>query len=492
MARKIIIIGAGLAGLAGAALLAKKGYKVVVLEKNSIPGGVAGRFEKSGFLFDTGPTWYLMPEVYDRFFGLFGKKPGDYYTLHHCNPSYKIIFEGQGEAVISRDQEHNRNVFDSFETSGGHKLKRFLENSKEKFSIAVAKFLYREYTSILDFASPRLLLDGLRLNIFDTLHSFVKKYFSDHRPQKVVEFNTVFLGSSPFSTPALYSLMAHADITQGVYHPAGGIYKLVEALVSLGSEYGVEYRYNQEVTGIECADRTTTGVQTANSFESADIVVSALDYHHTDTALTPKKYRNYSKRYWNSRILAPSAFLIFLGLNKKIPQLEHHNFYFAENWDRHFTEIFNKPAWPENPSYYIGVPSRTDPTAAPINCENIFILVPTAPGLDDPDTIRETFAAKIISHIETQLNTQIKKHIIYQQVFSQRDFFHHYYLFNGTALGLSHTLFQTALFRPSRKNKKLKNMYYTGHYTQPGIGMPMAIIGAELLADRIIKEQPHE
>ncbi|MBN2736755.1 MAG: phytoene desaturase [Spirochaetales bacterium] len=488
MSKKVIIIGAGLSGLTSAALLAQKGFSVTVLEKQSIPGGVARNINLEGYTFDMGPTWYLMPEIYEDFFSKFGKKTTDFYELEHLEPSYKIWFENQSHCLIHHDAEKNYRLFDSFEENGGKKLNEFLENSAMKYNIAVNDFIHKDFRHIFQLMSPKTIIQGLKLNVFSKLDNFVGKYFSDHRCKKILTFNTVFLGSSPYKTPALYSLMAHADFTQGVFFPKGGIYQLVSAIHKIGEKEGVEFQFNTTAQKIIVNDNKTTGVQSDKGFYPADVVLSSADYHHSETKLLEKKYRNYSDKTWNRHIMAPSTFILFLGVKKKLPAMIHHNFYFAENWKEHFTSIFDKPAWPDNPSYYVGVPSRTDPRMAPENCESLFILVPVAPGLDDNDEIRKQFADKILSHFENLLGENIKDHIQVKKIISHRDFIENNHIFKGASLGLSHTLFQTAFLRPSHWNKKLANLYYVGHHTQPGIGMPMQIIGGKMVAEHIINE----
>ncbi|MBN1696220.1 MAG: phytoene desaturase [Spirochaetales bacterium] len=488
--KKILVIGAGLAGLSSACLLAKSGYTVTVMDNHTTPGGVARRFTEKGFTFDMGPSWYLMPEVYDDFFAQFGKATGSYYELADLTPSYRIYFEGQGTATLCRDQKKNRALFDLFEKDGGKKLSRYLDNARMKYEIVLKHFLYKDFTSILDMANPRLFTDGIKLNIAGKLDSFVDRFFDDHRSKKIVEFNTVFLGSSPFTTPALFSLMAHADLTQGVFYPKGGIAKLPLALYALASELGVEFLFGTEARRIVVNNGKAEGIETKEGYIKADIVVSTADYHFTDTVLLSSGESNYSSGYWNRRTLAPSTFLIYLGINKKLPGLIHHSFYLARDWKKHFSDIFSTPRWPDNPCYYMGCPSKTDPSVAPPGGETLFVLVPIAPGLDDSDEHRAVFTDMIINDIEKLLGESFQAEIAVKKIASQRDFMRDYHLFQGTALGLAHTLFQSAIFRPRHKSKKVKNLYYGGHYTQPGIGMPMALIGGRMIAAAVAKNSP--
>lgn len=488
MPKKVIIIGAGLSGLATAIRLAQAGFKVSVHEKHGMGGGVARTIEDKGFRFDMGPTWYLMPEVFEDFFTSVGRSISDYIELVELSPSYKIFFEKESPAVIHRDFQKNAALFDSFEKDGGRKLERYLKDSRFKYEAALKEFLYRDYRTPLDFMHWPLIRDGVRLNLLRKLDAHASRTFSDHRSKKVVEFNTVFLGSSPWKTPALYSLMAHVDLTIGVFYPRGGIHELPKALHRIGREMGVEYHFHSDVKKIITRKRRTEGIETETESYHSDIVLSTADYHHTDTVLLGRKERNYSDLYWKTRIMAPSTLLIYAGIGKQLPGLIHHTFYLADDWSAHFDDIFNTKRWSENPCYYLGCPSKTDPSVAPAGMENLFVLVPLAPGMDDHDDIREAYADKILQHIEKKIGVPFRSDIITRYIVSQRDFIRNNHFYRGSALGLAHTLSQTAILRPSHKSRKLKNLYYGGHYTQPGIGMPMAMIGSRLVSDLITRE----
>lgn len=488
MAERVVVIGGGLSGLAASALLAKEGFSVTVVEKHRSPGGVARVFRESGYCFDMGPSWYLMPEVFDRFFSLFGKKVSDYYALRELDPSYQVFFEGGANAVISRDRKANKEIFDSFETGGGEKLDRYLRNSELKYSITLQDFLYTEFKTIFSLLSPKLIREGLKLNILQNLDSFIGRYFSSPKAKKVLGFNTVFLGSSPYKTPALYSLMSHADLTQGVYYPSGGMGSMVEGLRAVGEQHGVVFRFGETARKIVVDEGRASGVKTVDGFLPADIVLSAADYHYTDTVLLDNRYASYPPQYWDKRVMAPSTFIIYLGLSKKLKQLVHHNFFFADDWKENFRKIFDAPGRLEGASYYVGVPSKTDNTLCPPGGEVVFLLVPVAAALDDNDEFRENYANSCISHLETLIDDNIRPHTVVKRIYSRRDFINDNNIYSGASLGLAHTLLQTAFFRPSHKSRKLPNLYYTGHYTQPGVGVPMQLIGAEMIAKRIMTE----
>jgi phytoene desaturase len=483
--KKIVVIGAGLSGLSSAALLAKKGFAVTVVDKQRTPGGVARFFKDKGFTFDMGPSWYLIPEVFERFFAEFGRRPADYYKLIPLDPSYKVFFNSHDFLAIKRDKKYTRQLFEGLEQGAGKKIAEYLQDAKYKYETAMDEFLYREYRSLFDFFNKKTMVGGARLNLFQSLDKHINRNFNNEKIKKVLGYNVVFIGCSPFKSPALYSLMSHVDITLGVFYPLGGICRLVEAMYEVAIDHGAEFIFGEEAKTIAVARGRATAVVTEKETIGADGVLAAVDYHHAEQDLIPPQYRRYSPSYWKKRVLAPSAFIIYLGLNKKIPGLEHHNLFLSEHWERHFTSIFDKHAWPENPSYYIGCPSKTDPTVAPQNGENLFILVPVAPGLDDSDDIRQRFSDRILSHLERLLEVRLTDSIVVKHIATQRDFKEAYNLYKGTAMGLAHTLLQSALFRPSHRSKKVSNLYFSSHYTHPGIGMPMVIISSHIVADII-------
>lgn len=471
-------------------LLADRGYEVKIVDKNGRPGGVARVYKEKGYTFDMGPTWYLMPEVFERYFELIGSSVEREYRLFDLDPSYRVFFSPGDVVDIKRDPKHNQEIFESFEKSGGEKLKRYLGEAAKKYDIALNHFLYHDYLKFTDFLDPVIVTNGLKLHAFAKLDSYVKRFFSSDKARKILEFNTVFLGSSPQKTPALYSLMGHVDLSQGIRIPEGGIGSFIDALYTNCLDRGVQFYFDFPVREIITEGKKAQGIAGDQSMLFSDIVLATPDYHHVEMELLDPDIRNYRPSSWNRRTIAPATLLIYMGVNKKLEGLAHHSFYFAQDWDHNFKEIFEDPVWPEDPSYYIGCPSRTDLSMAPEGKENLFILVPVSPYLDDSDEIRESYALKIISHLEELLNTSILDSLEVMHLYSHRDFKENNNLYNGTALGLAHTLFQTAIFRPSHKNKQVPNLYYGGHYTQPGIGMPMALIGSELVAQRIEQENP--
>ena len=485
---KATIVGGGFGGLAGAALLENQGFQVTLLEKNKDVGGRARVWLKDGFVFDMGPSWYLMPEVFERFFLEMGTERNKYYDLQLLDPYYRVFFSPEERVDITSDLDATRRIFESFEPGGAQKLDAYLKQAKYKYDVAIAEFLYREYRSIRQFLNRRLLVEGSRLNVFSTLDKFVSRYFSDRRAKQILEYAMVFLGTSPQNAPALYSIMSHVDLNLGVYFPRGGMAALVDGMRKLAEDAGAQVLTEQPVTRIRADGKKATAVETAHDEFPTDLVLVNADYHHAETALLDAEHRSYSDRYWNSRVLAPTMFVVYLGLNKKLTNLAHHNLYFTDPWNDHFDTIFRHPEWPEDPSYYVSCASYDDETVAPAGKENIFFLVPVAPGLEDTDDFREAYADKIIAHFERISGEDITPHIQIRRVFSHRDFAADYNAFKGTALGLAHTLRQTAVFRPSHRSKRLGNLFYSGQYTHPGIGVPMTLISSQVISEQIARE----
>jgi 1-hydroxy-2-isopentenylcarotenoid 3,4-desaturase len=495
MKKTIVIIGSGIGGLATAALLAKDGHHVTVVEKNNLLGGRAQILEKDGFLWDRGPSWYLMPEIFEHYFSLFGKKTSDYYTLKKLDPQYRVYFGKKDFVDISSDKDKNLNYFESLEPGARENVSKYLDKAEYQYNLAVHKFLYKNYHNLGSLLDPRLM-EGFKLNAFENLDHHIKRYTQNKRIQQILGYTNVFLGGSPKTTPALFSMMSHIDFNQGVYYPDGGINKIISALVSLCKEYGVIIKTNTEVKKIIAQDKKVVGVKVQpiqhplkplsnGDLISADIVVSNGDLAHTNLDLLEQNNQDQPQAYWDKAMLAPSAYMLYLGIKGKVKGLQHHTLFFDNNWEEHFDEVFNNPVWPDKPSYYICTPSKTDPSVAPKDCENVFVLVPVASGLNDSDELRASYREKILIHLEDITGEEIKSRIISETIHTHRDFKSMYNAYKGTALGLSHTLFQSAMFRPSVKSKKVQGLYYVGQYVQPGIGMPICLIGAELVQKEI-------
>jgi phytoene desaturase len=489
--QKVVVVGGGIGGMATAALLAKSGYKVSLYEKNLRLGGKAGIFAEDGFTFDMGPSWYLMPDVFEHFFNLMGEKIEDYLPLERLTPSYRIFFKDRNLTVdITGDIEKDLLTFEKIEPGVSPRFREYLKRSEEQYTIAMESFVYKNYDTVKDFFTLEALFKGAKLRVFSNMHKYVKRYFKTDEMQKIMEYTLVFLGSSPYNTPALYSIMTHIDFNMGVFYPKGGIYKIIEALALLMKKHDVTVTLGDSVSQFEVDEKTkkVTGVTLeSGSFVEADMVVSNADRHFTEMILTPAKYRSVTENEWQEATLAPSAFIMYLGVKGRIPELTHHNLLFSADWKENFRQIFGSFKYmPRDPSFYVCAPSVTDSNVAPKGHENLFVLVPMAAGIEVSEASKRDYGSFIIDVMSREMGIpDLASRIVYRRDYTGDDFNNDYNSFKGSALGLAHTLRQTAIFRPSNRNKKLSNLFYVGADTSPGIGMPMCLISAELLLKRL-------
>lgn len=487
--KKVIVIGSGFAGLSSACFLAKDGYEVTLLEKNDGPGGRASKFEANGFTFDMGPSWYWMPDVFEDFFAEFGKKPSDYYDLIRLDPSYRIYFGEDDIANIPSDMESLKAMFESLESGSAEKLDQFMQEAGRRYKIGMGDLVRMPNVSITEYFKIDLLAKFTELDLFNSHSSYVAKYFKHDKIRKILEFPIYFLGALPSKTPALYSLMNYADLKLGTWYPMGGMHKIIEGMVSLAEELGVKIQYNQNVTEITTYGKLSKEVKTEKETFKADVVVAGADYHHVDSQLLKNGYRNYSEKYWDKRVMAPSSIIYYVGLNKKIEGLKHHTLFFDQSFEEFGKTIYESPSWPDNPLFYLCAPSVTDPSVAPEGHENLFFLIPVAPGLEDTQELKDHYFNVIIDRLEQLTKQSIKDNVIYRKSFAQSDFVNRYNAYKGNAYGLANTLMQTAILKPRIKNKKIDNLYYTGQLTVPGPGVPPSIISGKIVADLISKEQ---
>jgi phytoene desaturase len=484
MKKSIQIIGSGFSSLSAACYLAKSGYKVSIFEKNNKVGGRAGQLKKEGFTFDIGPSWYWMPDVFDRFFNDFGKKTSDYYIIDKLDPAYRIFFEDE-VMTIGDSLEKICLEFERIEKGSGVKLKKFIEKAQENYGIAVNKILYKA-----PGISPKELVTTetiLRIDqFFKTISQEVRKKFKNPKLISTLEFPSLFLGAKPSKTPSFFSFMNFADFGLGTWHPRGGMYEIIKGMKSLAIELGVKIHTNHNIDKIVVKNNAAIGLKTKGSLIKSDIVISGADYHHSETLLDIK-YRQYSETYWNSKVFAPSSLLFYIGLDKKIKNAEHHNLFFDANFETHAEEIYDNPKWPSHPLFYVNIPSKTDPSMAPKNCDAMFILMPIAPGLEDTDSLRNHYLENILKRFEEKTEQSIQNNIIFKESFCVKDFKSKYNSYKGNAYGMAMTLLQTAFLRPKLKSKKVKNLYFTGQLTVPGPGVPPSLISGKLTSELIQK-----
>ncbi len=494
--RKVIIIGSGFAGLSAACFLCKAGYDVTVLEKQSAAGGRARQLLAEGFVFDMGPSWYWMPEVFERFFNCFGKKVSDYYHLERLDPSYRIFWPNDTMDVPA-DYQALQQLFESIEAGSAARLDEFMAEAQFKYDVGINKLVHKPGRSLTEFLDADVIKGVFRLDVFTNMKKHVGKYFKHPKLQEMMEFPVLFLGALPQDTPALYSLMNYADIKLGTWYPQGGMYKIVEGMHSLATELGVKFHFNCDVTSINVnlgqaksvTAQSAAHEQPGTIHFDADIVVGAADYHFIETKLLPENCRTYSAEYWNKRVMAPSCLLYYVGLNKKLDHVLHHSLFFDTDFGVHGNEIYTNAQWPAAPLFYVSVPSVTDPSVAPEGQENLFFLIPVAAGLqNDTEALRDRYFDAIVERFEKRTGQQVKEHIIYKKTYSVSNFVADYNSFKGNAYGLANTLMQTAILKPSLKSKKVSNLFFTGQLTVPGPGVPPSLISGEVVAKEISKQ----
>jgi phytoene desaturase len=484
--KEVCVIGAGFSGISAAAALAQSGFRVTVLEKNESAGGRGRKFEEQGFLFDMGPSWYWMPDVFDKFFQRFGTEAAHFYDLKRLSPSYRVFYSKDDVWDIPAGMEELEKFFEQIEKGSSTYLKKFIAEGKYKYEVGINKLVYKPGLSITELIDPQLMRGVFKLHVFESVSSYVRKYFKDPRLIQLLEFPVLFLGAPAEKTPALYTLMNYADMALGTWYPMGGMHKIAEGMMKVAESQGAKFEYHSAVEKFTFTGKKISGVVVNGSERKFDAVIAAADYHHVDQHLLPEGKRNYSASYWNSRTLAPSSLIFYLGLNKKLKNVLHHNLFFDRDFGLHAKEIYEHPQWPTEPLFYVSVPSVTDPAVAPADHENVFILMPVAPGLDDHESIREKYFDLIISRMESLTGQKIKDSIIYKRSYAHSNFVSDYNSFRGNAYGLANTLRQTANLKPSILNKNVPNLFYTGQLTVPGPGVPPSIISGQVVAKQVM------
>jgi phytoene desaturase len=483
--KDIAIIGSGFSSLAAASYLARGGHKVTIYEKNQTVGGRARQLNKNGFTFDIGPTWYWMPDVFERFFDDFNKKPSDFYELIKLNPAYSVYF-GEGDYITIEDSlEKICGAFEKEEAGSSIKLKKFMNEALDNYNIAIKDLVYRPGVSPLELVTPVTMRKIGQF--FSTISKEVRKEFKNPRLVSILEFPVLFLGAKPSDTPAFYSFMNYADFGLGTFHPKDGMYSVILAMKDLAESLGVTIHTNANVDQILVTDKKVKGLSVNGEDIAADIVLSGADYHHSESLLQPK-HRQYSEAYWRKKTFAPSSLLFYVGFNKKIDNTHHHTLFFDVDFDAHAKAIYDEPAWPQNPLFYASFPSKTDSSAAPEGKEAGIFLIPLAPGLEDTPQLREKYFEMIMSRFEILTKQEVKKYVIFKESYCINDFINDYNSYKGNAYGLANTLMQTAFLRPKLKSKKVENLFFTGQLTVPGPGVPPSLISGKLVAGLIEKE----
>ena len=483
MKKKVVIIGSGFSSLAASCYLAKAGYDVTVLEKNNSLGGRARMLEKEGFKFDMGPTWYWMPDVFERFFNDFDRRPSDYYRLEKLSPAYTVYFDKDNQITIGDSLESIYETFEKIEPGSTKYLDKFLKAARFNYDLAIKELVYRPGESLTELITPQTIRRAGQF--FSTVSKNVRSGLKSRELRQVLEFPVLFLGAKPSDTPAFYNFMNYADFGLGTWHPVGGMYEVVKAMVALAVELGVDIQKNIDVDKILVADNKVRGVIAYERLYEADIVLSGADYHHTETLLDPE-YKQYSEKYWSKRTFAPSSLLFYVGFNKKLKNTEHHTLFFDADFEQHAREIYDKPSWPEKPLFYASFPSKTDASFAPEGKEAGTFLIPLAPGIEDTMEIREKYFNQIMARFEDLTGQEVKNDIRFKESYCVNDFIKDYNSYKGNAYGLANILTQTAFLRPKIRSKKVENLFFTGQLTVPGPGVPPSLISGKIAATSII------
>lgn len=483
----VVVIGAGFSGLSAACVLAHAGMDVIVVERHEVPGGRARSFTAKGFLFDMGPSWYWMPDVFEKFFQRFDKHPSDYYDLKRLDPSYQVMYPNGVHHDVPADMQELRHLFESLEAGSAVVLDRFLLEAREKYQAAMHDMVYRPGLALRELFDMRLVKQLFRMDLFKSMRRLAHGNFKSAELRQLIEFPVLFLGATPQDTPALYSLMNYADMCLGTWYPMGGMYQVVKGLEQLARTLGVQFQYNSEVGDLEVNDEGIEALHVNGGRMACDYVVAAGDYHHFEHSLLPVEKRRYPPKYWKSRTFAPSCLIYYLGVNRKVNGLRHHNLFFDTDFDKHAAQIYSKPEWPSAPQFYVCCPSKTDPSVAPAGMENLFVLIPVATGLSDSQEVRLHYFDYVISRMKRYCDLDVAS-IIYRRSYAHSDFSSDYFAFGGNAYGLANTLSQTAHLKPSIINKKVPNLFYTGQLTVPGPGVPPALISGQLAATELLNK----
>ncbi len=487
MSKHIVVIGSGFSGISAACALAKKGYRVTVVEKNECAGGRASFFKADGFMFDMGPSWYWMPDVFEWFFKEYGSSVAEQYDLIRLDPGYRIYFGKDEITDIPASITELHKLFEQLEPGSGKYLQQFLKDAETKYAIGMKDMVFKPCNSIMEFAELRMVKALFTMQLFTSLRKEVYSKFKNEKIRKILEFPVYFLGALPSNTPALYSILNYADLVLGTWYPQGGMYKIIEGMQRVAEKMGVTFMFNTPVTEIVTENNITTGVKIDSRFIAADAVVAAADYHHVEEKLLSQPKKNYNENYWDKKVFAPSSIIFYLGIKGKVKNLLHHNLFFDQSFEQFADEIYTNPRWPTNPLFYVSAPSKTDPSVAPDGDENLFILIPVAAGLEDTEQLREQYFAKVIERIEAFTGDTITNRIIYKRSFAPKDFVSRYNAYKGNAYGLANTLMQTAIFKPKMRNKHIKNLIYAGQLTVPGPGVPPSLISGYVAAGEIEK-----
>ncbi|HEY0175283.1 MAG TPA: phytoene desaturase family protein [Pedobacter sp.] len=481
----ISIIGSGFSGLAAACFAAKENHKVTIFEKNTTAGGRARSYQAEGFTFDMGPSWYWMPDVFENFFAAFGKSAADYYELKQLDPGFQIIFGKEDVLAVPAGMEELEQVFEDIEPGSAAALRKFLKEAAFKYKTGMKDLVYKPAFSWFEYINPGVIKGMLQADLFSSVSTYVRKHFKDGRLIALMEFPVLFLGAMADKIPALYTMMNYSALVQGTFYPVGGMYKIIGGMKELAESLGVDVQTGVTVNGITISEGLVNGLETSRGHIPSEGLIAAADYHHVEQQLLEKQYRNYDAGYWEKKTFAPSCLIYYVGVSKRLKKLLHHNLFFDADFNRHAHAIYSLPQWPDQPLFYVCCPSKTDDSVAPEGMENLFILVPVAAGLEDNESTRESYFEGIVKRIEEHCGESFREQVIYKKNYCINDFSTDYNAFKGNAYGLANTLMQTAVWKPSLKNNRVKNLFYAGQLTVPGPGVPPALISGQIAAAQL-------
>ena len=484
---KIIVIGSGFSGLSAAAYLAAAGHDVHIFEKNASAGGRARQLLEKGYVFDMGPSWYWMPDVFENFFNDFGYQVSDFYQLKLLNPSFDVVFPDHETMSVPQNYAELSRMFESIEKGSAAQLEKFMKEAQFKYETGMGSLVYKPGISLNEFADTDLIRGAIRLQVFSSFSKHVRKYFSNPRLIALMEFPVLFLGAMPQDTPALYSLMNYAGLKLGTWYPEGGFGKVIEAIMDVAARNGTKFHFNAPVEQIILENSLVTGIIVNGNRIECDAIIASADYHHVESKLLPSSHRNYKETYWEKKTFAPSCLIFYIGLSRRIEYFQHHTLFFDEDLEQHSKEIYKTPQWPSKPLFYVCCPSQSDETVAPQGHENLFLLMPLAPGLEDTEELRERYYKIMLDRLKKHIHADITDDIDFKRAYCVKDFIADYNSYKGNAYGLANTLMQTAILKPSIRNRKVKNLFYTGQLTVPGPGVPPAIISGKVAAAQLIK-----
>ncbi|MBN1598442.1 MAG: phytoene desaturase [Bacteroidales bacterium] len=482
--KKAIVTGAGLSGLSASAYLAKKGFEVDLFEKHEIPGGKARIFSAEGFTFNMGPSWYWFPEIIEKFYNDFGLSSVDFYSLKKLDPGYRIYFDNDLFIDIPADKDALNDVFETVEKNSSRKLDKFLKNASQAYNLITNRLIYKAETGISGWFDWDILAVLLKFKLHGSLAHYARSLFKDERLIRIIEFPLAFLGAFPDKIGSIYNIVNYGCLKFGTWYPQGGMYKIVDAWVKIINDLGVSIHYSNEVEDFEVINKIVTGIFTNKKSLHADYFVSAAEYHHTEQLLS-REFRNFTEKYWRNSVISPSALLFFIGINTKVKNLIHHNVFINSDFEIYMEDTHVNWKWPEAPSFYVTCISKTDASSAPEGMENLVALIPVASGLEDSGKIRDHYFSYIIQNLEKITGQIIMDKIVYKRSYAQTNFISDYNAFQGNAFSFANTFSHYSKLNKLLRNKYLTNLYYTGHTSLQGFGIPMALLSGKLVTGKV-------